>query len=42
MTAFADGDLLLGASAEEESRAAARAYQEKSLRREELAAVQSI
>jgi len=29
MTAFADGDLLLGASAEEESRAAARAYQEK-------------
>jgi enoyl-CoA hydratase/carnithine racemase len=29
MTAFADGDLLLGASAEEESRAAARAYREK-------------
>jgi enoyl-CoA hydratase/carnithine racemase len=33
MTAFADGDLLLGASAEEESRAAARAYQEKAFGR---------
>jgi enoyl-CoA hydratase/carnithine racemase len=29
MTAFADGDLLLGASAQEESRAAARVYREK-------------
>ena len=29
MTAFADGDLLLGASVEEESRVAAHAYQEK-------------
>lgn len=29
MTAFADGDLLLGASSEEESRAASRAYREK-------------
>jgi hypothetical protein len=31
MTAFADGDLLLGASAEEESRKAARTYREKIL-----------
>ena len=33
ITAFADGDGLLGASATEESRAAARAYREKTLRR---------
>ncbi len=33
ITAFADGDGLLGASANEESRAAARAYREKTLRK---------
>ena len=33
MTAFADGDLLLGAASEEESRAAARAYREKAFRK---------
>ena len=33
MTSFADGDLLLGASSEEESRSAARGYREKAFRR---------
>ena len=33
ITAFADGDSLLGASATEESRAAARAYREKTFRK---------
>ena len=33
ITSFADGDLLLGASAVEESRAAARAYRERTLRK---------
>jgi len=36
MTAFADGDLLLGASGEEESRKAARAYREKVLGKQTL------
>jgi hypothetical protein len=33
ITSFSDGDALLGASAVEESRAAARAYRERTLRK---------
>ena len=33
ITAFADGDALLGASANDESRAAARAYRDRTLRK---------